>query len=185
MNKPTAAIALVLIMFVGMSCGLIDRFTGGDKMTKVDDLWSDVPRMDGISHSDMDMPVFVKFLMRTALNNLWRFNKEGEDKTPVSGDWTVYSLSRPPSDAANFYTNERMTSFGNWDTEKASTCVDGKDKGFDGMFCVFHKIADKKEVVLSIIAVAGDSPKQTNIFYLRLENDVPADAKTSPTPNKR
>src|SRR5690349_10606061 len=102
MNKPTAAVAIVFIVFAGLSCGLIDRFTGGEKMTKVDDLWSDVPRMDGSAHSDMDMPVSVKFLMRTALSNLWRFSKDGEDKTPVSGDWTVYTSSGTPGDANDF-----------------------------------------------------------------------------------
>src|SRR5438445_9384002 len=95
-------IALILsgvLLLSVMSCGLVDKFTtGGQQMTKVDELWSDVPRMDGLSHSDLELPLTIKILMRTALNNLWRLNKEGEDKTPVSGDWIVFSSGGPPSD---------------------------------------------------------------------------------------
>ena len=114
MKNVISAILLSSLFIAVMSCGLVDKFTtGGQQMTKVDELWSDVPPMDGLTHSDLELPLTIKILMRTALNNLWRLNKEGEDKTPVNGDWIVFSSSGSPKDVQGFYTNSRMTSFGN------------------------------------------------------------------------
>jgi hypothetical protein len=183
-NVFTGIIAGVLF-FAVMSCGLIDRFTSiGEKMNKVPDLWSDVPRMDGLAPSEMELPLTVKLFMRTALNNLWRLNKEGEDKTPVQGDWIVFTTSGPPTDVRNFYTIERMTSFGNWEASKESTCLDGKDKGIDGVLCVFQKFADKKDILLAIIAMKDDESKPTGVFYLRLEKDADTAANSATASNK-
>ena len=175
-NVSTVVLFCALILAV-MSCGIVDKVTNrGQKIVKTDDLWSDVPRMDGLTHSDLELPLTVKLVMRTALNNLWHLNKEGEDKTPVNGDWIVFSSSGPPSDVQGFYTNDRMTSFGNWEASKQSTCLDGKDKGINGSLCLFRKTAEKKEVLLAIAAIKDDDANKTNIFYLRLEKDSEADS---------
>jgi hypothetical protein len=182
MNKIPTAIIFAILAFAVMSCGLFDKLAGGGPdLQKTDELWSDVPRMDGLSPSEMELPLAIKILMRTVLNNLWRVNKEGEDKTPVSGDWIVFTTSSTPADVQSFYTNERMTSFGNWEPSKKSTCLDGKDKGFNGVLCVFQKTADNKEIQLAIIAMQDDKTKQTNIFYLRLEKDEDDAARNSAT----
>jgi hypothetical protein len=65
-----------------------------------------------------------------------------------------------------------MSGFGNWEASKESPCVDGKDKGIDGVLCVFQKIADKKQIGLAIVAGQDEKTKQTTVFYLRLEQDV-------------
>src|SRR5262249_31863480 len=137
------------------------------------------PRMDGLSPSDLEMPFMVKLFMRTMLNNLYRLNKEGEDKTPVEGDWIVFSSSKPPAEVESFYTNERMTTFGNWEPSKNSTCFDGKDKGYPGVVCVFEKVADGKQIELLILAGQDEEKKQTNVFYLRLEGPIDKNKKTS------
>jgi hypothetical protein len=41
--------------------------------------------------------------------------------------------------------------------------------------CVFNKLADKKEIMLAIIAMKDDKSKQTNVFFLLLEKDADAD----------
>jgi hypothetical protein len=182
-NVTTAGILSAIFLLV-MSCSLIDRFTGGGpQMTRVDELWSDVPRMDGLAHSDLELPLTIKILMRTALNNLWRLNKEGEDKTPVSGDWVVFTSSGSPSDVQSYYTNSRMTSFGNWQASKEKTCLDGKGNGVDGVLCAFEKVADKKDIMLAIIAMTDEKSKQTNVFYLRLEKDADANVVNSNNTN--
>src|SRR4029450_1710963 len=117
--------ALVIAVASGR---VIKTLTGDDpSLKKVGELWSDVPRMDGLASSEAEMPVYVKVLMRTALNNLYRLNKEGEDKTPAKGDWAVFSTTKSPDDVKDFYTNARMTGFGNWEASQNSTCVNGKD----------------------------------------------------------
>lgn len=182
MKNVPAAILFGLLLLAVMSCSLIDKFaSGGQKMNKASELWSDVPRMAGLAQSDLELPLAIKLLLRTALNNLWRLNKEGEDKTPVDGDWIVFTSGKLPADVQNFYTNERMTSAGNWETGKESTCLDGKENGINGVLCVFQKVADKKEILLAIIAMQDDKSKQTNVFFLRLEQDAPSDANKPPT----
>jgi hypothetical protein len=186
MNKIPTAIIFAILALAVMSCGLFDKLAGGGPdLQKTDELWSDVPRMDGLSPSDMELPLAIKVLMRTVLNNLWRVNKEGEDKTPVSGDWIVFTTSGTPADVQSFYTNERMASFGNWELGKNSTCLDGKDKGVNGVLCVFQKTADKKQVELAIIAMQDDKTKQTNVFYLRLEKDAESPAGNTSTNPRR
>jgi len=185
MNKNSAAICLVLISFLALSCGLADRFKniGSDNMKRATELWPDVPRMDGLEPSEMELPFAVKVLMRTVLNNLWRLNDKREDKTPVSGDWIVFSTQKAPADVQSFYTNDRMTSFGNWEASRKSTCVDGKDSNINGALCAFQKIADGKDIKLAVIAMRDDSTKQTHVFYLRLEEPAkPGETNTSNTP---
>src|SRR5262245_51100868 len=129
-NRLSALMAIAALLFVALACrSVIDRATGNDKIDKTTELWSDVPKMDGMSTSDLELPWGIKLLMRTALNNLWRFNKEGEDKTPVEGDWIAFAGPSTPSEVENFYSKDRMASYGRWDTNKESTCINGKDKG--------------------------------------------------------
>jgi hypothetical protein len=166
------------------SCRVIKDLTGNDpNLKKVGDLWSDVPRMDGLTSSEADIPLFVKILMRTALNNLYRLNKEGEDKTPAKGDWAVFSTAKSLDDVKDFYTNDRMTGFGNWEASQKSTCVNGKDQGFSGVACVFKKVQNNLETGLLIVGVPDEQKKQTNVFFVRVES--PETTSTNTNHNKR
>src|SRR6185295_1423499 len=90
--------------------------------------------------------------------------------------WIVFNTTRLPEDVKNFYTNERMTSFGGWEASNNSTCLDGGEKGISGVICVFvKKASDNKGVGLIIIATQDEQKKQTNIFFVRVEmNGTPA-----------
>ncbi len=180
MNKLNGLVALVLLCLAVISCRTIaERVSGTDKMEKANDLWSDVPKMDGTQASDLELPWAVKLLMKTALNNLWRLNKEGEDKTPAEGDWIAFTLQGTPSDVENFYTKDRMSSFGNWESNKDDqSCVGGKTDGSEnGVMCVFKKTESGRDKLLAIWAGADDKKKQTTLFYLRIEKPVDSSSK--------
>ena len=184
MKNLSLILIFAILAFVGLACNLgdrLDRFVGGDqKFERATELWSDVPRIDGLSASEMEMPLAIKVIMRTVLNNLWRLNEKNEDKTPSTGDWIVLTSAKTPDDVKNFYTNDRMTSFGDWKPSKNSTCLDGKENGIDGVLCVYQKAASGKEIGLAIIAMKDDSTKQTNLFFIRVEQDAkPGTANTS------
>lgn len=173
MKKIHLPALIVLVLSIGLSCRLMDRLSGGDQgFSRSNELWSDVPRIDGLEPSEMELPLAIKILMRTVLNNLWRLNNEKEDKTPTQGDWIVFTTTKAPADVQAFYTNDRMTSFGSWEASKQSTCLDGKESGVDGILCAFEKIADGKDIKLAIIAMKDESTKKTNVFFLRLEDDA-------------
>ena len=182
MNK---LMSLVLLLGLVLGCRTISTLTGSDtNLKKVGDLWSDVPRMDGLVSSEADMPMFIKILMRTALNNLYRLNSNNEDKTPASGDWAVFSTTKTIDDVKNFYTNERMTTFGNWEANKNSTCLDGKEQGFSGAMCVFGKNVSNKFIGLMIIATPDEKKKETILFFVRVEKEEKPDSNKQANTNK-
>jgi hypothetical protein len=172
MNKNFLAFILCVLAFTGLSCSAIRKLTGDDQnLKKVGDLWSDVPRMEGLASSEAEMPIYVKFLMRTALNNLGRLNNANEDQTHSTGDWAVFTIAKQPDDVRNFYTNERMTNFGKWDASNKSTCLNGSEYKFAGIACVFKKNANNRAIGLLIVAAEDQEKKQTTIFFVRVETD--------------
>jgi len=191
MKKLSPIILVAALIFAATSCSrIINKFTNDQNLKKVGDLWSDVPRMEGLASSEAEMPIYVHLLMRTALNNLYRLNKEGEDKTPSTGDWAVFSTTKTADDVRNFYTNERMTSFGSWDASKKSTCLNGNEYRFSGVACVFGKTVSNVGIGLLIVASQDEQKKQTNIFFVRVETpqppnaNKPAEKANTPAPYK-
>src|SRR5262245_53536333 len=89
---------LFAAMTMALACGAIRSNAG---LTRTSELWSDVPKMDGLSPSNLEPPLFVKLLMRTALNHI------GSDRGNT-GDWIVFDSIKKPDDVKSFYTNERM-----------------------------------------------------------------------------
>jgi hypothetical protein len=165
-----------------MTDTIVNKAVGGDSNLKViSTLWSDVPPMDGLKASQMDMPLPVKLIMRTVMGNLGKLNGQGQDQSTGSVDWIVFTTDKTPQDVQNFYTNERMTANG-WDASSDSTCFSGSAPADTGTsvagtsvagtaaICVFQKQKDGKQVQLAIIATHDDqNNQQTNIFFLRLE----------------
>lgn len=170
---------LTLFVLASLACGLIDtvtnQATGGGNMQTVSSLWSDVPQMDGLTASQMDMPLPIKLIIRTLLGNLGRLNPQGQDQTTGMIDWIVFTTDKSSNDVQNFYTNERMTANG-WNASENSTCLNGSEQGYPqiGVFCVFVKTQDGKGVQLAILTAQDDQTKKNNVFFLRLEE--------SPTP---
>ncbi len=75
LRRTTFAIALVATL---TACGVNNPLTRGNRsMRTVSELWSDVPKMDGLSPSELEMPLSVKVLMRTALNRIG--GRDGKD----------------------------------------------------------------------------------------------------------
>jgi hypothetical protein len=184
--RKSSAVILCALVFTVISCRLINSFTNDPNLKKVGELWSDVPRMEGLTATDAEMPMFVKVLMRTALNNLWRLNNANENRTPSTGDWAAFATPKSPDDVKNFYTNERMTSLGSWDPSNKQTCANGREQGFNGVACVFTKTANNRGIGLLIAAVTDDKTKQTNVFFVRVETDeTPSANQPSPSSSRR
>jgi hypothetical protein len=166
---------LVLALPAMLACGLTntvsDAVTGGDQFNPAADLWSDVPRMDGLSPSEIDdLPLPVKLLMRTILGNLGRFNQEGEDQTTGNIDWIAFELNGTPDDIRNFYTPELMAANG-WEVESGEACAGASASGLQGTgtFCSFTKKEGGMQKLVGIIATQEEAGKPTTVFYLRLE----------------
>ncbi len=165
MKRMLWRVSLVALLSASLACNLISSVTGGDaNLTTSTDLWSDVPRMDGLTKSDMDMPLYAKVLMRTVMNQVLGGGTG-------SGDWIVFTTAQTPEDITAFYTNEKMAENG-WEASDTSTCVNGSAQGLTevGAFCVFQKRAETKYTGLMIIAAQDAKTKQTNVIFIRVEN---------------
>ncbi len=184
MNRRILVAAFAVPLLAILACNplgsVVDKVTGGDSnMTTVSQLWSDVPRMDGLAPSNIEMPLPIKLVMRTVIGNLGLLNKEGEDRTTGNIDWIVFTSTKSPTDVQNFYTSQKMKTSG-WEAGKDSTCLSGSDQGMTqiGVLCGFTKKAGNQETGLLIIAAPDDQTKQTNVFFLRIE------VAGTPTPKK-
>jgi hypothetical protein len=72
MSKIFAAMLFGALVLALASCRIINTLTDDDQnLKKVGDLWSDVPRMEGLASSEAEMPIYVKLMTRSALNNLY------------------------------------------------------------------------------------------------------------------
>lgn len=165
MKRTMTYLLMAVLAAVTISCSAaLDKITGGEtNLTTASDLWPDVPKMDGLAPSQMELPLYVKVLMRTALT---QFTGEGKS----SGDWIVFSTSKTPDDIKSYYTNERMTANG-WEASDTSTCLNGSDQGIAqvGVFCVFEKQQGNTQSGLMIVAAKDDQTKQTNLLFVRVQ----------------
>ena len=149
-----------------VACGITDRLTGGGGgMKAVAELWSDVPRMDGMTKSDGEMPAWLRLLARPVLSTMMRGVNNGKD----AGDWDVafYTVTgKTPKDVVDFYTPERMKNYG-WERKGDSNCMNlGGERA---VLCAFVKSAGGKDVGLAVIAALDEQGKQTSLFFMRSE----------------
>ena len=171
--------ALFAVVTVAAACSIPNPLKGGDGNLKTaSQLWSDVPKMDGLTQSQLEMPVFIKLLMRTSLNQVG--GRGGKD----TGDWIVFETTRTPDEIKSFYSNQRMADAG-WDKTDKSTCLSGSDQGISqvALFCVFGKRVGDKDIGLMIVTAQDQGTRKGNVFFVRVE--VTRDtAATKPTSDK-
>jgi hypothetical protein len=169
-NRILVASLLITVAITSAACSaVLNQVIGGSSNTKpVTELWNDVPRMDGMAPSQVDLPPFVKLIMQTVIGNLGRFNPQ--DTTTGNIDWIAFTTSKTPTDVQTYYSGTTMSGAG-WETGKDNQCLSGSQQGFAqvGVICGFTKYQGGKQIALGIIAVPDDQTKQTNVFFLRLE----------------
>jgi hypothetical protein len=139
----------------------------------VTQMWKDVPQMDGMTKSDEDMPIPMKIIIQPVMNRILGAGQS-------SGDWIVFKTAKSPDDIQKFYTNDRMTKFGNWDPSNKSTCISGQSQGIPqvGLFCVFEKRQNDRQIGLAIITGEYEQNQPMSVFFLRVDN--PANTNSKP-----
>lgn len=171
MKKILIPLALVGLAFVASACGAASSLLpniGGNTGNTVSELWADVPRMDGFTNSDLQIPLMAQIFMQTMISQA----SDGAG----SGDAAAFTTSHSMAEIQAFYSSERMGATG-WNTGEAATCFSGEEQGVQdvGLFCAFAKEAGSAETVLVLIATPGDGG-QNNVFFVRLE------AQATPAP---
>jgi hypothetical protein len=174
MKTTTPKAVLFVLVLSAFACGIANRFTGGDKMKAAAELWSDVPRMEGITKSDGEMPSWLRLVVRPVLSTMMRGVNDGKD--PGVWDVVFYTVTgKTPKDVTDFYSPARMSNYG-WERKGDANCMNLSGDGV--VLCAFTKHAGDKDVGLVIIAALDEKEKQTSIFFMR------NDTTPAPTPNR-
>lgn len=148
----------------------VEKELGTDQgsMTSVAQLWSDVPRMDGMDQSQqIEMPMGLKIIAKKMLDGMMRGVNNGKDAG--HWDWTAFSVKgKTPGDVQTFYTAERMTEHG-WKSEGGCTNMPGGD---EASFCAFTKQEGQKGTGLIIISALDKEQNAASIFFIRQEGQT-------------
>lgn len=156
------AIAAMALSACGAVQSMVPNLGGGGGNT-VAELWADVPRMDGLNTSDMQMPLMAQIFMQTMVSQAAGGN----------ADVAVFTTAKTSADIQAFYTTERMGASG-WNTGEVATCFTGSEQGVEdiGLFCAYQKESGSTETVLVIIAAPDEATGQNNVFFVRLEGNA-------------
>jgi hypothetical protein len=178
-NRLVIVIAAAAMLTFACTCpflGSLSQIAGGAAqlagnagLTNASQLWPDVPKMDGLDSSSLEMPVYVKLYIQTALKAM----SQGEGNV----DWIAFTTKKTADDVQAYYTSDRMSSAG-WDQSQDQPCFSGSDQGMGqvGAICAFAKQGANQQDLLAILAATDSSSNTTNVFFLRLQ------AKVTPTP---
>lgn len=164
------ALATVACSLLGQVAGSVVNKVAGSGFTSVNSLWPDVPKMDGLTNDpNLDMPVYAKIYVQTALKAM--------SGGTGSVDWVAYTTDKTADDVAAYYTAERMSAQG-WDADQTNACFSGSQQGVSeaGAICLFSKTNSNPQVVLAILAASDTNANKTDVFFLRLSEQV------TPTP---
>jgi hypothetical protein len=169
-------LSVLSLILAALGCSVVDNIVRppeiGGSLGSVPDLWADVPRMDSLTASDEDLPVFVRLLVRTALRGAMG-NGEG------AGNWIMFATDQKPADVEAFYTEARMSEHG-WEGSGHQTGTTGSTQGIEqvGVICLFQKQVDNTFSAIMILAAENEAGTSTNVVFLRIE----AEATPEPAP---
>jgi hypothetical protein len=158
--KPKYLIALsAILVFAALGCGVLDTVvnqavSGGKPAGTVADLWTDVPKMNGMNKVNMDLPIAAQLAMKAIAQG--------------SFDFIAFTTTSSPQDVVNYYTADRMQSAG-WDSTDTGGCTASTDTSSGaGGICVFSQTGGGKNNALMIVIAQDAKTKQTQLFFVRV-----------------
>ena len=160
-GKPTAILALFLLLSIAVSCRMVESLTGGEKAGTVSNLWSDVPPFAGATKANLQIPLGARLALRVAMQGKINF--------------IAFTTTKSAQDVKDFYTADRMKSSG-WNANEKGCIGDTEDQKSQGVVCLFQRQDGDKKEGLAIITTEDQKTKQTDIFYARID-------MTEPTPS--
>jgi hypothetical protein len=150
------AFTMVLTLGCGMAGGLVESITGGGGGGNRE-LWSDVPKMDGLDRADEGLPLTARLAIQAMF--------------PGDIDYLAFSTPQTPADVQAFYTVERMNSAG-WEDDGMGCVGEGSAEiaGATGVgaVCFFTKQEGDKSWALAIVAAPHEGTNNTDVFFVRV-----------------
>ena len=152
------ALGAILVM-AALGCGVLDTVvnqavSGGKPAGTVADLWTDVPKMDGMNKVDMQLPIAAQLAIKAIAQGNF--------------DFIAFTTNHTPQDVVNYYTADRMKSAG-WDSTDTGGCTASADSSSGaGGICVFSQTSGGKNNALMIVIAQDANSKQTQLFFVRV-----------------
>ena len=140
------------LIFTG-ACGAIGSLLGGRSAGTVTELWADVPRMDGMTKADLEMPLAARLAMQAITQGRMNF--------------IAFTSEATPQAVLDYYTTDRMAEQG-WNTQDGMGCF-GDSQSQEGTVCIFSKTGDGKNEILGIVAAIDAETNKTAIFFGRID----------------
>ena len=177
-NRTGIFIVVSVLVLSSLACslsGLIPGVGGSSSGAgTVTDLWPDVPKMDGITILQQDIPLEIRLVVQTFF--------AAASGNQGSINFIAYSTDKTPADVVAYYSTDRMKSAG-WDSTDQTGCISDTSSSTptssQGGMCLFGKTAkDNTGTLLAIVPSVDSTTKKTDIFFARIElKDI-----TTPTP---
>lgn len=146
-------VMLLTAMLFTTACGLVNTLFGSSTSSgTVSELWPDVPRMDGLTEADLQMPVAARIALQAMTQD--RF------------DFISFTTTQTPTAVQEFYTKERMAQAG-WHDDETSGCVGDTGDESVGAICVFGKESGGRRELLAVV-IAKDDVSDTQVFFARI-----------------
>jgi hypothetical protein len=163
MKTSTSILALILVLAIGLSCGLAEKFTGDPKAGTVSALWPDVPPLEGATKADLEIPLGARLMIRAMMQGKINF--------------IAFMTDQTAPEVQAFYSNERMKAAG-WTPSDKGCVGDTEEKGSHGAFCLFKRKDGTKEEGLAIVVAQDEKTKKTEVFYARIDMTQPSPSPT-------
>ena len=168
-NQLIRVISTVLIASVLLGCGAVSTVTNlagvGKSAGTVQNLWSDVPPLDGAQKANLDLPLPAQLAVQAFAKASAADSQVQLDKF----DLIAFTTSQAPQDVTGFYTQERMAALG-WTLKDQPGCTGAtNEQGVGGAICIFGKPGTDKQSLLFIALGQDDKTKQTEVFYVRFD----------------
>ena len=145
---------LVGALIFTSACGMVSSLLSGRSAGTVSDLWSDVPRMDGMTKADLEMPLAARLALQAAMQGRVNF--------------IAFTTDATPQGVLDFYTPERMQGQ-SWSSQDGTGCFGDAEIAQEGAVCIFVKEADGKKEMLGIVAGKDVETGRTAIFFARID----------------
>ncbi len=158
-SKLAKGLLLVLAMtvFATMGCGMVQGLMGMGGGSTTRELWSDVPKMDGLTQAnDLNLP----FAANLAIQAMFQGRI----------DYVAFRTATPPADIQSFYANDRMSQAG-WSGEGMGCVGDGSNGvAGQGAVCFFEKKSETTHEGLAIVVAPDEANSgQSQVFFARID----------------
>lgn len=157
---------LAVTILSGLACNLTRSVMPnlGSQGGTVTDLWADVPKIDGLTKENLDLPLPA----RLAIQGYFK----AASKDQGSLDFIAYTTAHTPQELANFYTLDKMQAAG-WNMKDTEGCMVGDSSSgtSGGGMCFFgkeDKTTNTGTLLAIFIAQDNSGKKQNQVYFIRI-----------------